>query len=380
SSDGLGGVYFDTQALGNFSNHGMFGDMSTYSSPNPTQQIGIMPPTPILAPFTSHQEPAITVATAMLAGQTVANYGLGLPLQVPTSFFHHQQHYSSLGTVSPAPPNMLDFPHNVLRTQSSVDERHVSAGSYCRPTVAHTPTPVTTLDKASTAHRSRTNNGTAEHQYHCNSELVAIERIAGAVGSLSAGGSVVGSSTRSAGLSCGVRSVPSTVAEDSHFCYEHVFSIHDRTDKQSLALRRPAASARAQLSTPSGSAVACGGSSKKRALKDTAPPAKRPKLAEHVAQERPFSCGECGTRFTRNHDLSRHVKGHTGERPNKCPVCSRAFARADALARHTEKGKTCKWAASVLARIVGQTLPLPHKTPSRLFNKVTSSSKNLHKK
>ncbi|KAJ2100150.1 hypothetical protein GGI09_002415 [Coemansia sp. S100] len=244
--------------------------MSTYSSPNPTQQIGMMPPTPILAPFTSHQDPTITVTTAMLAGQMVANYGLGLPLQAPTSFFRHQQHHSPLGTVSSAPPNMLAFPHNVLPTAlpptdddpTALAIRLVATSSYCRPTVMHTP--VTTLGsgKASTARRSRTNNGATEHQYCCNSELVATERIAGAVGSSSAGGSAVGSSTRSAGLNGGVCSVLSTVAEDSDFCYEHVFSIHDRIDKQSLALRRPAASARAQLSTPSGSAAARGGSAK----------------------------------------------------------------------------------------------------------------------
>ncbi|KAJ2243790.1 hypothetical protein GGI13_006473 [Coemansia sp. RSA 455] len=458
------------QALGDFSNQGMFGDMSTYSSPNPTQQIGMMPPTPISAPFTSHQEPTITIATAMLTGQTVTNYGLGLPLQAPTSFFH-QQHYSPFGTVSSAPLNILELPHNVLRTQGSVNERHVSASPYYSPAVV--PTPVTTLGsgKASTAHRSCTNNGATEHQYHRNSELVATERIAGAVGASSAGGSVVGSSTRSAGLSCGVRSVPSTVAEDSDFCYEHVFSIHDRTDKQSLALRRPAALARAQLSTPSGSAAAHRGSaktapflpapgfkpkagarrtpsaaislsfpedgisktplntsdsalhshseelesflasstasglgstsadtpmsaaspaddvrpeptsSKKRGHKDaTVPSAKRRKLAEPVAQERPYVCGHCDQCFSRNNDMKRHVKIHTGERPHKCPVCLCAFARSDALARHTENGTTCKWTARVLARIVGQTFPLPHKTPSRLFNKGTSSSKHLHKK
>ncbi|KAJ2103672.1 hypothetical protein GGI09_000535 [Coemansia sp. S100] len=120
-------------------------------------------------------------------------------------------------------------------------------------------------------------------------------------------------------------------------------------------------------------------SSRKRTRKDAAPPTKHIKLAENGG-ERPFACGQCEKRFSRNSDLKRHVKLHTGERPHKCPVCSRAFARADALSRHTEKGETCKWAANVLARIVGQTLPLPHKTPSRLFNKVTSRSKILHKK
>ncbi|KAJ2254133.1 hypothetical protein GGI13_002329 [Coemansia sp. RSA 455] len=257
-SDGLGGVFFDTQALGNFSNQSMFGDMSTYSSPNPTQQIGMMPPTPISAPFTSHQEPAITVATAMLTSQTVTNYGLGLPLQAPTSFFHHQhQHYSPLGTVSSAPPNMLEFPHNVLRTQGSVDERHVSASPYCSP--AAVPTPATTLGKTSTARRSRTNNGTTEHRYRRNSELMATERIANAVGS--SAGVVTASSNRSSnstGLNGGVRSVSSTVAEDPGFRYEHVFSLNIKNDQQALALRRPAAPA--QLSTPLGFAAARNGS------------------------------------------------------------------------------------------------------------------------
>ncbi|KAJ2075842.1 hypothetical protein IW146_000184 [Coemansia sp. RSA 922] len=119
--------------------------------------------------------------------------------------------------------------------------------------------------------------------------------------------------------------------------------------------------------------------SRKRTRKDAAPPTKRIKLAENGG-ERPFACGQCEKRFSRNSDLKRHVKLHTGERPHKCPVCSRAFARADALSRHTKKGETCKWAANVLARIVGQTLPLPHKTLSRLYSKATSRSKNLHKK
>ncbi|KAJ2115987.1 zinc finger and BTB [Coemansia sp. RSA 922] len=268
-----------------------------------------MPPTPISAQFTSHQEPTITVATAMLAGQTVTNYGLGLPLQAPILFFHHQQLYSLLGIVSSAPLNILEFPHNVLCTQSSIDERHT------------------------TARLSRTNNGATEHQYCCNSKLAATERIAGAVGASSAGGSAVGSSTRSAGLSCGVHSVPSTVAEDSNFCYEHVFSIHDKTDKQSLALRHPAASAQALLPTPSGSAVARGGSSKKRTHKDAAPPTKRPNLAEHVALERPFACRHCGKRFSRYNEMERHANIHTGERPHKCPICLCTSAWADAMAR-----------------------------------------------
>ncbi|KAJ2757349.1 hypothetical protein GGI19_000068 [Coemansia pectinata] len=272
SSDGLGGVFFDTQALGSFQSQGMFGDLSAYSSPNSSQQIGIMPPTPISAPFTNRQEPTVaTVTASMIAGQAVSdiNYGLGLPLQAPTSFFHYQQqqHYSPvpLGTVSSAPPNMLEFPHNVLRTQSTVDERHVSASPYCSPAAApHTPAPAVALSsgKASTTRRTRTNNGTTEHRYRRNSELMATERIAGAVGASSTGGNTASSNRNSSstGLNSGVRSVSSTVAEDPSFRFEHVFSVNVKTDQQALTLRRPAASTQAHLSTPLGFAAARGGS------------------------------------------------------------------------------------------------------------------------
>jgi metallothionein expression activator len=48
--------------------------------------------------------------------------------------------------------------------------------------------------------------------------------------------------------------------------------------------------------------------------------------------DRPFVCDECGKAFVRNHDLKRHMKGHSGA-ANVCP-CGKKFPRSDALKRH----------------------------------------------
>ncbi|CAG8687559.1 2455_t:CDS:1, partial [Ambispora leptoticha] len=52
---------------------------------------------------------------------------------------------------------------------------------------------------------------------------------------------------------------------------------------------------------------------------------------------KPFSCDfpGCGSRFTRKHDLKRHVNGiHKGERVHECNVCNKQFSRKDAWKRH----------------------------------------------
>ncbi|CAG8497183.1 292_t:CDS:1 [Paraglomus brasilianum] len=53
---------------------------------------------------------------------------------------------------------------------------------------------------------------------------------------------------------------------------------------------------------------------------------------------KPFLCDYlgCGHRFTRKHDLKRHVNGiHKCEKQHRCPHCEKTFARKDAWKRHS---------------------------------------------
>ncbi|CAG8460252.1 3023_t:CDS:1 [Paraglomus occultum] len=53
---------------------------------------------------------------------------------------------------------------------------------------------------------------------------------------------------------------------------------------------------------------------------------------------KPFLCDYlgCGHRFTRKHDLKRHVNGiHKCEKQHRCPHCDKTFARKDAWKRHS---------------------------------------------
>ncbi|KAJ2341793.1 hypothetical protein GGH91_003736 [Coemansia sp. RSA 2671] len=262
--DSLGSVLFDTQALSGFPSQSMFGDMSAYSSPSSSQQLGIMPPTPISAPFAGHSTSNAAVAAAMASANAMAerNGQLGLSLQAPNALFHHHSHYSAapLGTINSAPPNMLEFPHDVLRVQGSGSaERQVSSSPYYDSTVPNTPiqTPGMSISKAGAARRGRTHNGTTEHRYRRKSELGANDPALESIKSAIMGSSNGGSST-SAGLNGGARCVSSTLAESSNFRFEHVFPINDKAETP-LPLRRQAVSTHARLSTPLGFAATRGG-------------------------------------------------------------------------------------------------------------------------
>ncbi|KAJ1977282.1 hypothetical protein H4R34_003643 [Dimargaris verticillata] len=50
---------------------------------------------------------------------------------------------------------------------------------------------------------------------------------------------------------------------------------------------------------------------------------------------RPYKCPTCNQSFSRNHDLKRHVKIHTGLKPHQCQRCGKRFGRSDALKRHS---------------------------------------------
>ncbi|XP_077148197.1 oocyte zinc finger protein XlCOF7.1-like isoform X1 [Ranitomeya variabilis] len=50
--------------------------------------------------------------------------------------------------------------------------------------------------------------------------------------------------------------------------------------------------------------------------------------------EKPYSCSECGKRFTNKSNLVRHVRSHTGEKPFSCAECGKCFTNTSDLVKH----------------------------------------------
>ena len=55
--------------------------------------------------------------------------------------------------------------------------------------------------------------------------------------------------------------------------------------------------------------------------------------------EKPYVCTwkDCGWKFARSDELTRHMRKHTGDRPFQCRMCERAFSRSDHLALHLKR-------------------------------------------
>ncbi|CAG0883184.1 unnamed protein product [Cyprideis torosa] len=75
-----------------------------------------------------------------------------------------------------------------------------------------------------------------------------------------------------------------------------------------------------------------------------------------TTSEKPFLCSwkNCGRRFPRSDELSRHWRTHTGEKKFVCPVCNHRFMRSDHLTkhirRHKKEKKALAWQVGELTR------------------------------
>ncbi len=79
-------------------------------------------------------------------------------------------------------------------------------------------------------------------------------------------------------------------------------------------------------------------------------------LRIHTGQK-PFQCHICLRRFSRSDHLTTHIRTHTGEKPFACEVCGRRFARSDERKRHKKVHE--KEASRDMSKSSLQQAPIP---------------------
>ncbi|XP_062896246.1 oocyte zinc finger protein XlCOF6-like [Mobula hypostoma] len=80
--------------------------------------------------------------------------------------------------------------------------------------------------------------------------------------------------------------------------------------------------------------------------------------------ERPFTCSDCGKRYTWLSELKVHQRAHTGERPFTCSDCGKGFTQSSKLKEplcfweevsNSQSGARCFLVTISSAQIVGMS-------------------------